>query len=203
MNIVCFDMEGVFTPEIWINVARKTGIDALKITTRDEPDYDKLMLSRIGILRKNDITLNYIQEVIASLELLDGARDFFEWVRERSQVIVVTDSFVEFAVPFIEKLGRPLVLCHNLTVDDQGMITGYNLRQPDPKRRVVEAFQQLKYKVIGIGDSYNDMGMIQQADQGIFFRPPDKVIMDYPQFPVTRNYDELKGLIEEALGRLK
>jgi phosphoserine / homoserine phosphotransferase len=203
MNIVCFDMEGVFTPEIWINVARKTGIDALKITTRDEPDYDKLMHSRIGILRENGITLKYIQEVIASLDLLDSAREFFDWVRERSQVIVVTDSFVEFAMPFIEKLGRPLVLCHNLTVDDKGMITGYNLRQPDPKRKVVEAFQQLKYKVIGIGDSYNDMGMIQQADQGIFFRPPDKVMLDYPQFPVTRNYDELKELIEEALGRFK
>jgi phosphoserine / homoserine phosphotransferase len=199
MYIVCFDMEGVFTPEIWINVARKTGIEELKITTRDEPDYDKLMLSRIGILRRNGITLKYIQEVIASLDLLDGALAFFESVRELSQTIVVTDSFVEFAMPFIEKLGRPLVLCHNLTIDEQGMITGYNLRQPDPKRRVVEAFQQLKYKVVGIGDSYNDMGMIQQADQGIFFRPPDKVMMDYPQFPVTRNYFELKALIEEAL----
>jgi phosphoserine / homoserine phosphotransferase len=199
MNIVCFDMEGVFTPEIWINVARKTGIEELKITTRDEPDYDKLMLSRIGILRRNGITLKYIQEVIASLDLLDGARAFFDSVRELSQTIVVTDSFVEFAMPFIEKLGRPLVLCHNLTIDEQGMITGYNLRQPDPKRRVVEAFQQLRYKVVGIGDSYNDMGMIQQADQGIFFRPPDKVMMDYPQFPVTRNYIELKELIKEAL----
>jgi len=201
MTIVCFDMEGVFTPEIWINVARKTGIDELMITTRDEPDYDKLMLSRIGILRKNGITLKYIQDVIASLELLEGALEFFEWVRERSQTIVVTDSFVEFAMPFIEKLGRPLVLCHNLTMDDRGMISGYNIRQPDPKRRVVEAFQQLKYKVIGIGDSYNDMGMIQQADQGIFFRPPDKVRMDYPQFPVTRDYSELKEHIQEALSR--
>jgi len=203
MNIVCFDMEGVFTPEIWINVARKTGIEELKITTRDEPDYDKLMLSRIGILRRNGITLKYIQEVIASLDLLDGARAFFDAVRELSQTIVVTDSFVEFAMPFIKKLGSPLVLCHNLSVDEDGMITGYNLRQPDPKRRVVEAFQQLKYKVVGIGDSYNDMGMIQQADQGIFFRPPDKVMLDYPQFPVTRDYIELKALIEEALGRFK
>jgi phosphoserine / homoserine phosphotransferase len=203
MNIVCFDMEGVFTPEIWINVARATGIDALKITTRDEPDYDKLMLSRIGILRENGITLSYIQKVIASLGLLPGAREFFDSVRELSQAIVVTDSFVEFAMPFIEKLGRPLVLCHNLTTDEQGMITGYNIRQPDPKRRVVEAFQQLKYKVIGIGDSYNDMGMIQQADQGIFFRPPDKVVLDYPQFPVTRDYAELKAMIGDAFERLK
>ena len=194
-------MEGVFTPEIWINVARATGIDALKITTRDEPDYDKLMLSRIGILREHGITLSYIQKVIASLNLLPGAREFFDSVRELSQAIVVTDSFVEFASLFIEKLGRPLVLCHNLTTDSQGLITGYNLRQPDPKRRVVEAFQQLKYKVIGIGDSYNDMGMIQQADQGIFFRPPDKVVLDYPQFPVTRDYAELTALIEETLVR--
>jgi len=201
MNIICFDMEGVFTPEIWINVARATGIDALKITTRDEPDYDKLMLSRIGILREHGITLSYIQKVIASLDLLPGAREFFDSVRELSQAIVVTDSFVEFASLFIEKLGRPLVLCHNLTTDSQGLITGYNLRQPDPKRRVVEAFQQLKYKVIGIGDSYNDMGMIQQADQGIFFRPPDKVVLDYPQFPVTRDYAELTALIEETLVR--
>jgi phosphoserine / homoserine phosphotransferase len=203
MNIVCFDMEGVFTPEIWINVARATGIDALKITTRDEPDYDKLMLSRIGILREHGITLGYIQEVISSLSLLPGAREFFDSVRELSQAIVVTDSFVEFAMPFIEKLGRPLVLCHNLTTDKKGIITGFNLRQPDPKRRVVEAFQQLKYKVIGIGDSYNDMGMIQQADQGIFFRPPDKVVKDYPQFPVTVEYSGLRDLIEETLGRFK
>lgn len=202
MHIVCFDMEGVFTPEIWINVAKKTGIDALKITTRDEPDYDKLMRYRIGILEENGITLRFIQEVIASLDLLDGAREFFDWVRDRSQVVVVTDSFVEFAMPFIEKLGRPLVLCHNLVVDERGMIIGYQIRQPDPKRMVVKAFQELRYKVVGIGDSYNDMGMIQQADQGIFFRPPQKVMDDYPQFPVTVNYSELKSLIGEALIRL-
>jgi phosphoserine / homoserine phosphotransferase len=202
MNIVCFDMEGVFTPEIWINVAKKTGIDALKITTRDEPDYDKLMRYRIGILEENGITLKFIQEVIASLDLLEGAREFFDWVRDRSQVVVVTDSFVEFAMPFIEKLGRPLVLCHNLVVDERGMITDSQIRQPDPKRMVVKAFQELKYKVIGIGDSYNDMGMIQQADRGIFYRPPEKVMKDYPMFPVTTNYAELKALIEESLIRL-
>ena len=202
MNIVCFDMEGVFTPEIWINVAKKTGIDALKITTRDEPDYDKLMHYRIGILEEHKITLKYIQEVISSLELLDGAREFFDWVRERSQAIVVTDSFVQFAMPFIEKLGNPLVFCHHLITDERGMITGYQLRQPDPKRKVVQAFQSLNYKVIGIGDSYNDMGMIQQAEQGIFYRPPEKVVKDYPQFPVTHNYEELKDLIASSLLRL-
>ncbi len=199
MNIVCFDMEGVFTPEIWVNVAKKTGIDALKITTRDEPDYDKLMKYRIAILEEHGITLKLIQDVISSLELLEGARDFFDQVRDLSQAIIVTDSFVEFAMPFIQKLGKPLVFCHNLIIDDRGMITGYKLRQGDPKRKVVQAFQSLQYKVIGIGDSYNDMGMIQQADQGIFFRPPQKVVDDYPNFPVTTNYPDLKALIAESL----
>ncbi|MHC1707054.1 MAG: bifunctional phosphoserine phosphatase/homoserine phosphotransferase ThrH [Bacteroidales bacterium] len=203
MHIVCFDMEGVFTPEIWVNVAKKTGIEALKITTRDEPDYDKLMKYRINILEENKITLRYIQEVIASLDLLEGARAFFDQVREKSQVIVVTDSFVEFAMPFIDKLGKPLVLCHNLVVDERNMITGYTLRQPDPKRKVAEAFQGLKYRVVGIGDSYNDMGMIQQAEVGILFRPPDNVIRDYPMYPVTRNYEELKENIFKALDGLK
>lgn len=199
MKIVCFDMEGVFTPEIWVNVARKTGIDELKITTRDEPDYDKLMYYRIGILETHGITLKYIQDVISSLDLLPGAREFFDRVRSMTQAIVVTDSFVEFAMPFIDKLGKPLVLCHNLETDDRGMITGYKLRQPDPKRKVVEAFQSLRYRVVGIGDSYNDMGMIEQADKGIFFCPPDNVVSDYPQYPVTRNYDELEALIQESL----
>jgi phosphoserine/homoserine phosphotransferase len=202
MNIICFDMEGVFTPEIWVNVARKTGIEALKITTRDEPDYDKLMHYRIGIMREHGITLPYIQDVIASLDLLPGAREFFNWVRHQSQAVVVTDSFVEFAMPFIEKLGKPLVLCHNLVVDENNMIVGYKLRQPDPKRKVVEAFQALNYKVIGIGDSYNDMGMIAQAEIGIFYCPPDNVVKDYPQYPVTRNYEELKKLITSALEKL-
>ena len=203
MQIICFDMEGVFTPEIWVNVARKTGIDALKITTRDEPDYDKLMHYRIGILEEHGITLGYIQEVIAGLGLLPGAREFFDTVRKTHQAIVVTDSFVEFAMPFIEMLGKPLVLCHNLITDERGMITGYKLRQPDPKRKVVEAFQSLKYKVIGIGDSYNDMGMIQQAERGIFFRPPDNVVADYPVYPVTLNYEELLAEITKSSEELK
>ncbi|MDP3463089.1 MAG: bifunctional phosphoserine phosphatase/homoserine phosphotransferase ThrH [Bacteroidales bacterium] len=202
MNIVCFDMEGVFTPEIWVNVARKTGIDALKITTRDEPDYDKLMLYRIAILKKNGITLKYIQDVIASLDLLPGAREFFDKIHGRNQAIVVTDSFVEFAMPFIHKLGSPLVLCHNLITDQHGMITGYKLRQADPKRRVVEAFQSLTYKVVSIGDSYNDMGMIAQAEKGILYCPPENVVRDYPQYPVTRNYTELEALILKSLVEL-
>ena len=198
MNIICFDMEGVFTPEIWVNVAKKTGIDELKITTRDEPDYDKLMMYRIGILEQHGITLKYIQEVISSLDLLPGARNFMDWAREQSQVVVVTDSFVEFALPFIEKLGKPLVLCHNLITNSLGMISGYTLRQPDPKRRSVEAFQSLKYRIIAIGDSYNDISMLLQAEQGILYRPPQNVKEEYPQLPVTTNYEELKSEIIKA-----
>jgi len=202
MKIVCFDMEGVFTPEIWVNVAIRTGIDDLKITTRNEPDYNKLMKYRIDILKKHGITLKYIQEVISSLDLLPGAREFFDRIRSTEQAIVVTDSFIEFAMHFIEKLGRPLVFCHNFTVDNNGMITDYNLRQPDPKRKVVEAFQSLKYKVVGIGDSYNDMGMIQQADKGILYCPPECVVRDYPQYPVTINYAELETLIKDSITTL-
>lgn len=199
MHIACFDMEGVFTPEIWINVAKKTGVEDLKITTRDEPDYNKLMRYRIAILEEKQISLPYIQEVIGSLDLLEGAREFLDEIRKITQAIIVTDSFVQFAMPFIEKLGNPLVFCHQLITDEKGMITGYRLRQPDPKRKVVQAFQGLNYKVIGIGDSYNDMGMIEQAEQGIFFRPPAKVVDDYPQFPVTQTYSELKALIDKTL----
>lgn len=193
-------MEGVFTPEIWVNVAKKTGIEALKITTRDEPDYDKLMRYRIGILEEHGITLRDIQEVIASLDLLEGARDFMDWVRARVQAVVVTDSFVEFAMPFIEKLDRPLVLCHHLVTDSRGMITGYKLRQPDPKRKTVEAFQSLTYEIIAIGDSYNDVSMLLQAEKGILYRPPANVEAEFPQLPVCRDYDQLKAKILEYLG---
>jgi len=197
MKIVCFDMEGVFTPEIWVNVAKKTGIEELKITTRDEPDYDKLMKYRIGIMEQHGITLPYIQEVITSLDLLEGAREFMDWVRARVQAIVVTDSFVEFATPFIEKLGKPLVLCHHLVTDSRNMIVDYKLRQPDPKRKTVEAFQSLTYEIIAIGDSYNDISMLLQAEQGILYRPPVNVKTEYPQLPVCMNYDELKTKLTE------
>jgi phosphoserine/homoserine phosphotransferase len=200
MKIVCFDMEGVFTPEIWVNVAKKTGIEELKITTRDEPDYDKLMKYRIGIMEQHGITLHYIQEVIASLDLLDGAREFMDWVRARVQAIVVTDSFVEFATPFIEKLGKPLVLCHHLITDSRGMIVDYKLRQPDPKRKTVEAFQSLTYEIIAIGDSYNDISMLLKAEKGILYRPPVNVIVEYPQLPVCMDYEQLKEKITEYLG---
>ncbi|MEI6577239.1 MAG: bifunctional phosphoserine phosphatase/homoserine phosphotransferase ThrH [Bacteroidota bacterium] len=196
MNLICFDMEGVFTPEIWVNVAKKTGIEVLCRTTRDEPDYDKLMNWRIVILREHQISLKDIQNVIATLPLLEGAKEFFDWARSRCQVVITTDSFVQFAGPFIEKLGNPLVLCHELNVDEQGMICGYTLRQQDQKTQAVKAFQGLNYQVIAIGDSYNDMGMIQQANHGILFRPPDKVREEFPGFPVAMDYSELRGVIE-------
>jgi len=198
MNLICFDMEGVFTPEIWVNVAKKTGIDVLTRTTRDEPDYDKLMKWRIEILKENNISLADIQQVISTLPLLDGARDFFDWARARCQVVITTDSFVQFAGPFIEKLGRPLVLCHELNIDQAGMIVGYTLRQDDQKTKAVKAFQGLNYTVTAIGDSYNDMGMIQQANHGILFRPPDKVRAEFPQFPVAMDYAALKEEISRV-----
>jgi phosphoserine/homoserine phosphotransferase len=199
MNLICFDMEGVFTPEIWVNVAKKTGIEVLKRTTRDEPDYDKLMQWRIGILKENNISLKDIQDVIATLPLLDGAKDFLDRVRAKCQVVITTDSFVQFAGPFIEKLGRPLVLCHELNIDADGMICGYTLRMPDQKTAAVKAFQGLNYTVTAIGDSYNDMGMIQAAQHGILFRPPDNVRAEFPQFPVTMDYEELMGDIDKAI----
>lgn len=192
MNLICFDMEGVFTPEIWVNVAKKTGIEVLKHTTRDEPDYDVLMKWRLQILKDNSISLKDIQSVIATLPLIEGAKEFFEWARSRWQVVITTDSFVQFAGPFIEKLGRPLVLCHELVIDDKGMIAGYTLRQADQKTQAVKAFQGLNYIVTAIGDSYNDMGMIQQADHGILYRPPANVQAEFPQFPVAMDYDDLK-----------
>ncbi len=196
-------MEGVFTPEIWKNVALRTGISELQITTRDEPDYDKLMRYRLEILEKNGIELSFIQSVISSMDLLPGAGEFFSSIQERAQAVVVTDSFIEFAEPFIVKLGRPLVFCHSLKCDERGIITDYIIRQPDPKRKVVEALHSLRYSVIAVGDSYNDMGMIEEADRGILFSPPDNVISDYPDYPVARDYKELTAEIERALAREK
>lgn len=199
MHLVCCDLEGVFVPEIWINVSKKTGIEELKYTTRDIPDYDVLMKQRLSILEKHGLKLSDIQQVISTLEPLEGAKEFLEWIKERTRVIVVSDTFVEFADPLMKKLGRPTLLCHSLTIDSQGNIRDYNLRQPDPKRRVVEAFQNLKYHVIAFGDSYNDVTMLQQADNGILFKPPKNVVEDYPQFPVTENFEELKTELDKHL----
>lgn len=195
MHIVCSDLEGVFVPEIWINVSERTGISELRITTRDEPDYNKLMLYRIDILEKHHLKLTDIQNVIATLDPLPGAVDFLSWLRSTMQMIVVSDTFIQFATPLMKKLGWPTLFCHSLEISDDDRIIGYQLRQPDPKRKTVEALQSLKYQVIACGDSYNDISMLLQAEQGILFRPPQKVVDDFPQLPVVHDYDELKKLI--------
>jgi len=203
MEIVLFDLEGVFTPEVWINVALKTGIDELKITTRDEPDYNKLMKRRLKILKEHRITLKNIQDIIAGMELLPGAREFIDWVRTVSQVIVVTDSYVEFATPLLEKLGYPTCFCHNLETNGDGIITDYKLRIENMKKETVKALKQMNYKVIATGDSYNDVAMLLEADNGILFRPPDNVVEEFPQFPVVTDYSELKRIIANHLGLQK
>ncbi len=198
MNIVCSDLEGVFVPEIWINVALKTGIEELKLTTRDISDYDVLMQKRLGILHENGLKIKDITDVIADIDPLDGAVPFLNWLRSKAQVIIVSDTFVQFAGPLMEKLGRPTLFCHSLSIAQDGSITGYNLRQPEGKRKTVIALKDLNYKVIAFGDSYNDVGMLKEADQGIFFRPPENVTKEYPQFPVTNKYSELKGVLQQA-----
>lgn len=199
MYIVCSDLEGVFVPEVWINVSKKTGIEELKLTTRDISDYDVLMRKRLSILEQYNLTLHDIQHVISSIDPLPGAREFINWLRSVTQLIVVSDTFVEFADPLMEKLGRPTLFCHHLTVNKDGMIINYNLRQKDGKKKVVEAMQSLNYKVIAIGDSYNDISMLKQADLGILYRPPSNVIADYPDLPVVNSYSELKRIISGTI----
>ena len=199
MKILVADLEGVFLPEIWINVALKTGIEELKLTTRDISDYDVLMTKRLGILKENNLTLKDIQDVIATLDPLEGAKDMLDWIRTQTQIIILSDTFEEFAGPLMAKLGYPALLCHNLTVDGAGNITDYNLRIDNQKARAVKALQSLNYHVIAFGDSYNDTGMIQAADQGFFFKPPESVTTDFPEIPITRSYDELKAMITKML----
>lgn len=199
MYVICSDLEGVFVPEVWIYVAEKTGISDLRLTTRDISDYDVLMQRRIKILAEHGLKLKDIQHVIATIKPLDGALEFIRWMREVSQLIVVSDTFRQFAAPLMKQLERPTLFCHNLIVDDDDKIIGYKLRQPDPKRKTVQALQSLEYKVIAFGDSYNDTTMLTQAEVGILFRPPQNVIDDFPQLPVTYEYDQLKQMIAERL----
>jgi len=199
MKILVADLEGVFLPEIWINVAKKTGIEELKLTTRDISDYDVLMTRRLSILKENHLKIQDIKNVIATLNPLEGALDILNWIREESQIILLSDTFEEFAKPLMAKLNYPTLLCHNLTIDKDGSITGYNLRLDNQKKDAVKALKRLNYHVIAFGDSYNDIGMIQEADQGFFFSPPNSVVTDFPQIPVTRNYQELKIMISELL----
>ncbi len=190
--IACLDLEGVLVPEIWIAVAERTGIAALRRTTRDEPDYDRLMRARLAILDEHRLGLGDIQAVIATLEPLDGALAFLEWLRSRTQVILLSDTFEQFATPLLRKLGWPTLFCNRLEVAPDGRITGYRLRIPDGKRRAVEALRALAFRVVAAGDSYNDTTMLAAADAGILFRPPANVIADFPEFPVATTYAELR-----------
>jgi phosphoserine/homoserine phosphotransferase len=197
-TIACLDLEGVLVPEIWINVAERTGVAALRRTTRDEPDYDKLMRGRIAILDEHHLTLHDIQAVIDTMAPLEGALAFLEWLRSRTQVIVLSDTFAEFAAPLMRKLGWPTLFCHSLEVDASGRIAGYRLRIPDGKRKAVEALRAINFRVVAAGDSYNDTSMLGAAEAGILFRPPANVIADFPQFPVTTTYGELKAAFVRA-----
>ncbi len=199
MYIVCSDLEGVFVPEIWINVAIQTGIDELKLTTRDISDYDLLMKKRLGILKQNGLTIHDIRKVISGLTPLPGAFEFVNWLRSRLQLIIVSDTFTEFADPLMQQLGRPTLLCHNLKIDDKGSISDYILRQKNAKKKVVEALQGLNYRVIAIGDSYNDIPMLTNADHGILFNPPGNVKEEYPELPVITTYDKLEVFISELI----
>jgi len=199
MHIVCSDLEGVFVPEIWIKVAERTGIEELRLTTRDISDYDVLMKKRIGILKTNNLKLHDITEVNNTMEPLEGALEFINWLRSVTQIIILSDTFVQFAGPLMRKLGWPTLFCHTLSIDSDGYIIGYNLRQQESKRSVVEALKNLNFKVIAMGDSYNDITMLNAADKGILFHPPDKVKDEFPEFQVSFGYDTLKTIISDTL----
>ena len=199
MHIVCADLEGVFVPEIWINVAERTGIEELRLTTRDISDYDVLMKKRIGILKTNNLKLHDITKVIDTMEPLIGALEFINWLRSVTQIIILSDTFVQFAGPLMRKLGWPTLFCHTLSIDSDGYIIGYNLRQQESKRGAVEALKNLNFKVIAMGDSYNDITMLKAADKGILFHPPDNVKDEFPEFQVSFGYDSLKTIISDTL----
>ena len=192
MELACLDLEGVLIPEVWVAFAEKTGIPELKATTRDVPDYDQLMQQRLRLLAEHGYGLPAIQQVIDSMEPLPGAAAFLDWLRERFQVVILSDTFYEFAMPLMAKLGHPALLCHRLGVGEDGAITDYFLRQPDPKRQAVRAFQLLNMRCIATGDSYNDTTMLKQAEAGILFHAPDNVIAEFPQFPAAHDYDSLR-----------
>ncbi|OUS16880.1 phosphoserine phosphatase [Gammaproteobacteria bacterium 50_400_T64] len=202
MEIACLDLEGVLIPEIWIAFAEETGIEALKATTRDIPDYDVLMQQRLRILDEHGLGLNEIQAVIARLKPLDGAVEFVDWLRERFQVIILSDTFYEFSQPLMRQLGFPTLLCHQLEVDEKsGRVTDYKLRQANPKRQAVLSLKSLYYRIIAAGDSYNDTTMLSEADEGILFMAPDNVVAEFPQFPAIYGYDNLKQAFIDASNR--
>lgn len=202
MEIICLDLEGVLVPEVWINVAERTGIEALRATTRDIPDYDVLMRQRLRILDEHGLKLADIQAVIGGMGPMEGAREFIDGLRERYQVIILSDTFYEFAEPMMRQLGWPTLFCHRLSVDETGRIANYHLRMPDQKRKSVEALRALNFTVLAAGDSYNDTTMLKAAHAGILFRPPENVIREFPQFPVVREYAELDAELSAACERL-
>jgi phosphoserine/homoserine phosphotransferase len=197
VDVLCLDLEGVLIPEIWQAVADRTGIEELRKTTRDIPVYDELMQLRLGVLAEHDLSMSLITSVIDTMEPLEGANDFLDWARLRYQVVIISDTFYQFAAPMMAKLGRPTLLCHELLVSDD-RITGYEIRQPDPKRCSVRAFKSLEYRVLAAGDSYNDVSMLEEADAGFFFMAPDNVRADYPQYPFAQSYSQLQGLLEAS-----
>lgn len=201
MEIACLDLEGVLVPEIWIAFAEKTGIEELKKTTRDEPDYDVLMQYRLDLLRQHKLGLNEIQEVIATLSPLEGAADFVDWLRERFQVVILSDTFYEFASPLMKQLGYPTLLCHKLETDESGNVVNYRLRQANPKRQAIVGFKSMYYRTIAAGDSYNDATMLAEADAGILFHAPDNVINEFPQFPAVQTFADLKQEFIRASNR--
>lgn len=202
MEIAALDLEGVLVPEIWIGFAEKTGIDELRATTRDIPDYDVLMKQRLSLLKQHKLGLPDIQEVIASMAPLDGAQEFVAWLKERFQVIILSDTFYEFSQPLMAQLGFPTLFCHRLIADDNGAIVDYKLRQKDPKRQCVKAFHSLNFRVIAAGDSYNDTTMLSEADAGILFHAPDNVIAEFPQFPAVHSYEDLRVEFSKASNRI-
>jgi phosphoserine/homoserine phosphotransferase len=199
MQLVCTDLEGVLVPEIWINVAEKTGIEELRLTTRDISDYDVLMRKRLDILNTNGLKLKDITDVIETMAPLEGALEFLNWLRTQAQVVIVSDTYVEFAKPLMSKLGWPSLFCNSLSIDASGAIGEYHLRQKDGKRHVVKALQSLNYEVIAVGDSYNDITMLKAAQHGILFCPPATIIAEYPQFPVTETYNVLRQELTRIL----
>jgi phosphoserine / homoserine phosphotransferase len=198
MQIACLDLEGVLVPEIWINVAERTGIDELRATTRDIPDYNVLMRRRLRILEEHNLKLADTQDVIAGMGPMDGARGFLDGLRHHFQVIILSDTFYDFAAPLMKQLGHPTLFCHQLVIDEAGRVADYRLRMPDQKREAVKALHHLRFKVIAAGDSYNDTTMLAEADAGILFCPPQNVIDEFPQFPVTVNYEELTAAFKQA-----
>lgn len=200
--IACLDLEGVLIPEVWVAFAEKTGIEKLRLTTRDIPDYDELMQGRLKILAENNLKLSDIEDVIRKLSPLPGAPEFLKWLQSEFQVVILSDTFYEFAGPLMEQLDNPTLFCHSLVVDGKGNITDYRLRITDGKTKAVRAFKNLNFQVIAAGDSYNDTGMLKEADAGILYCPPDNVIEEFPQFKVTRNYSEFKDALISTRERL-